>query len=236
MPDETDTLEPIELGFLETIRSNPRDDSPRLIYADWLEEQGNPRGEFIRLQCAMAGLSEDDKQWKALQKRERALLQRHWHEWVETPPRPFRSRGFSRGFEKIHTKHRFRQAELLRPWSESRLPGITQFASITIDLCKSADIVACFACPLLERVSNVLLILDHGIPKSLEMMRRIAPLSQVSRLEWLNIYNAMEEDCEEAFAPVLGESWREVIGYSWSWVEFNNSLSRNAQQDERDTS
>jgi uncharacterized protein (TIGR02996 family) len=29
-----------EAGFLADIRANPDDDAPRLIYADWLEEQG----------------------------------------------------------------------------------------------------------------------------------------------------------------------------------------------------
>ena len=32
----------------------PDDDAPRLAYADWLEEHGNPLGEFIRAQCELA--------------------------------------------------------------------------------------------------------------------------------------------------------------------------------------
>lgn len=43
-------------AFLADIRSAPDDDTPRLIYADWLEENGSDdaeraRGQFIRLQC-----------------------------------------------------------------------------------------------------------------------------------------------------------------------------------------
>jgi uncharacterized protein (TIGR02996 family) len=41
-------------SFLPAILQNRDDDTPRLIYADWLEKQGDPRGEFIRLQCASA--------------------------------------------------------------------------------------------------------------------------------------------------------------------------------------
>lgn len=37
-----------EQAFLEAIRSNPGDVAQRLIYADWLEEQGDWRGEYIR--------------------------------------------------------------------------------------------------------------------------------------------------------------------------------------------
>src|SRR5262249_36968134 len=35
-------------AFLDAILEAPEDDAVRLIYADWLEEQGDPRGEFIR--------------------------------------------------------------------------------------------------------------------------------------------------------------------------------------------
>src|SRR5262245_60193175 len=32
----------------------PDDDAPRLVYADWLTERGNPRGELIVVQCKIA--------------------------------------------------------------------------------------------------------------------------------------------------------------------------------------
>ena len=42
-------------SFWNAIIENPDDDTPRLIYADWLEENGDPdRAEFIRLQCWIA--------------------------------------------------------------------------------------------------------------------------------------------------------------------------------------
>src|SRR5579884_1935214 len=38
-------------AFLAAINAAPRDDAPRLIYADWLDEHGDPeRAEFIRIQ------------------------------------------------------------------------------------------------------------------------------------------------------------------------------------------
>jgi uncharacterized protein (TIGR02996 family) len=40
--------------FIQEILANPDDDTPRLIFADWLEERGDPRGEFIRVQCDIA--------------------------------------------------------------------------------------------------------------------------------------------------------------------------------------
>ncbi len=38
-----------ESAFLQAIRENPTDDTPRLIFADWLEERGDPRSEVLRL-------------------------------------------------------------------------------------------------------------------------------------------------------------------------------------------
>ena len=40
----------IEQALLAAIIEQPNDDTPRLVYADWLEEQGDARGEFIRLE------------------------------------------------------------------------------------------------------------------------------------------------------------------------------------------
>jgi uncharacterized protein (TIGR02996 family) len=38
-----------ERAFLLAILERPDDDAPKLIYADWLEERGDPRAEFLRL-------------------------------------------------------------------------------------------------------------------------------------------------------------------------------------------
>jgi uncharacterized protein (TIGR02996 family) len=34
-----------EAAFLNAILANPEDDAPRLVYADWLEERGDPATE-----------------------------------------------------------------------------------------------------------------------------------------------------------------------------------------------
>src|SRR3954451_9822955 len=38
-----------ERGFLTAILEHPDDDGCKLAYADWLDEQGDPRGEYLRL-------------------------------------------------------------------------------------------------------------------------------------------------------------------------------------------
>jgi uncharacterized protein (TIGR02996 family) len=37
-----------EQGFIDAIRANPNDLTLWLVYADWLEERGDPRAEQIR--------------------------------------------------------------------------------------------------------------------------------------------------------------------------------------------
>ena len=44
-----------EQAFLNALKANPADDTTRLVYADWLDEHGDPlRAEFIRVQCELA--------------------------------------------------------------------------------------------------------------------------------------------------------------------------------------
>jgi uncharacterized protein (TIGR02996 family) len=71
--------------------ANPDDDLPRLVYADWCDENGQPeRAEFIRVQCALArpdGLTAD--RLADLRIREQALLEIHGESWLA----PLRGRG-----------------------------------------------------------------------------------------------------------------------------------------------
>lgn len=50
-------MNPTDRAFLDDIIANPEDDTPRLIYADWIEEQGQgERAELIRVQCELERL------------------------------------------------------------------------------------------------------------------------------------------------------------------------------------
>jgi uncharacterized protein (TIGR02996 family) len=72
-------------AFVRGILDNPEDDSLRLVYADWLEERGDPRGEFIRVQCCLAGMAPDDPRHAGLESREWELLTEHGGRWVDCP-------------------------------------------------------------------------------------------------------------------------------------------------------
>src|SRR5262245_30408595 len=45
-----------DAAFLAAIKAAPNDDTPRLVYADWLEERGRQGGEFLRVDCEIAAL------------------------------------------------------------------------------------------------------------------------------------------------------------------------------------
>jgi uncharacterized protein (TIGR02996 family) len=59
--------------FLSAILANPNDRTVRLVYADWLEERGDPRGEFLRIQCQLEGLPADQEDYRALAARAEEL-------------------------------------------------------------------------------------------------------------------------------------------------------------------
>jgi uncharacterized protein (TIGR02996 family) len=50
---------PGEDGFLEAIKANPEDDLPRLVYAGWLDERDDARGDFLRLHLALKAAAPD---------------------------------------------------------------------------------------------------------------------------------------------------------------------------------
>jgi uncharacterized protein (TIGR02996 family) len=65
--------------LLAAIYANPDDDQSRLVYADWLLERGDPRGEFIALQVRRhrgEAVSEEDE------KREAQLVKKHMKDWL----------------------------------------------------------------------------------------------------------------------------------------------------------
>jgi uncharacterized protein (TIGR02996 family) len=65
----------LDEAFLADICEHPDDDAPRLIYADWLDEHGQPeRAEFIRVQIELARLPEDARQRPTLEVREAEIL------------------------------------------------------------------------------------------------------------------------------------------------------------------
>jgi uncharacterized protein (TIGR02996 family) len=91
-------------GLLEAIRESPEDDTPRLLYADWLDDHGSPltegRPEFIRAQIELTRLTKDDPRRAQLEKRASELLAAHRAAWLGPLAKVMRYKQctFRRGF------------------------------------------------------------------------------------------------------------------------------------------
>jgi uncharacterized protein (TIGR02996 family) len=93
-----------EADFLRAIIERPDDDLPRRVFADWLDEHGQPeRAEFIRVQCELAGMpqsvacNQPEKCYyanacehgcgaearDALRRREREIGETHGRAWID---------------------------------------------------------------------------------------------------------------------------------------------------------
>src|SRR5262245_71652 len=86
-------------AFLEAIREAPEDDTPRLVYADWLDDHGDEaRAEFVRLQCELARLGPKEERRAGLEQRERQLLASNRGTWLGPLAKVLHRCTFSRGF------------------------------------------------------------------------------------------------------------------------------------------
>lgn len=75
----------LEKAFLADVAEHPDDDAPRLVYADWLQDNGDPdRAEFIRVQVELARrrLTGGAERRKELKKRQKALFGEHGKRWA----------------------------------------------------------------------------------------------------------------------------------------------------------
>jgi uncharacterized protein (TIGR02996 family) len=89
-------------AFLQDILAHPDDDTPRLIFADWLEEQGDAnsvaRAEFIRVQCSLANDRLPAGRRANLERRAWTFLMQYGGEWARPVRRLVETWEFHRGF------------------------------------------------------------------------------------------------------------------------------------------
>jgi uncharacterized protein (TIGR02996 family) len=98
--------------LVAAVAAAPDDDAPRLVYADWLIERGDPLGELVALQCALARAEAADEgmegEARAIE-RERALRRMNEDRWFG-PLRAIAEAGWvmRRGFVEHMTAWRAR--------------------------------------------------------------------------------------------------------------------------------
>jgi uncharacterized protein (TIGR02996 family) len=89
-------------AFFRAIETEPGDDTPRLVYADWLDENAacaadRARAEFIRVQCAGAR-SRSANELRSLAERAEHLLTVHGPAWAAPCPVQLHYLTYHRGF------------------------------------------------------------------------------------------------------------------------------------------
>jgi len=164
-------------AFLERIIAHPDEDWPRLVYADWLDESGDPRGLFIRVQCALAHLAPDDPRRFELAQREETLLDAHYPAWTE----PFRGLAsgleFRRGFvEVVNIEAR---VFLLRAADLVRLTAIRHVR--LLDVGSSLNAIA--TSPHLSGLSGLTLFAQHLGDTVAQTLAESPFLSRLTTLE-----------------------------------------------------
>ncbi len=64
------------------IVANLDDLASHMAYADWLHDQGDPRGDFIQAQLALGDPNRSAKERKELEKTETTLRETHQRQWL----------------------------------------------------------------------------------------------------------------------------------------------------------
>ncbi|HKA08010.1 MAG TPA: TIGR02996 domain-containing protein [Gemmataceae bacterium] len=75
-----------ETAFLKAIQAAPGDDAPRLVYADWLDERGDARGQFVRAEVQAAKRFREGNEVPA--RKLRRVMENVGIEWALSIARP----------------------------------------------------------------------------------------------------------------------------------------------------
>jgi uncharacterized protein (TIGR02996 family) len=182
-------------ALLAAVRQAPDDDSPRLVYADWLDEHGEAdRAEFIRLQIEIDHLRRPDSD---LDRWRRAVIDRRPDELVprDFPPDLHRYAALARREDELLE---VRQWEWLGPLagvdedygshlSTTFCRGVAEEVALTASaFLESGDLVRA-ACPLLRRLTL------YGPRDQVPELAGMAALSGIPELElagWITAYDA----------------------------------------------
>lgn len=76
-----------ESSLLKEVVNHPDQMEPRLVLADWYEENGNPRGELIRVQCQMSEMHWADPGYSEMEEVEDRLLKKYRSKWLKELPK-----------------------------------------------------------------------------------------------------------------------------------------------------
>jgi uncharacterized protein (TIGR02996 family) len=170
-----------EQAFLQAIREEPDDDAHRLIYADWLEDQGGAnrtaRAAFIRAQCRLAVLPDDDPLHDKLEDEAADLLAEHEDEWTKPLHGIAQDWRFARGFIEYIS---IRGEDFLT--HAERLFASAPFRAVHV-LLGLKDVPQLAACPHLQWVETLDFRRCHLSDRALQQLLTSPHLKRLTALD-----------------------------------------------------
>lgn len=172
-------------AFLQAICESPDDDTPRLMYADWLEERGDVRGTFLHAQHELARLRPCETRRRLLTELVAQLLAEHGTAWRSTLPT----------LDGVTWSDEFRDGfveEVTVSTVEAFLhhaPAIfaaTPVRRLNVRRANSKDVVRLAASPYLARLRTLDL---HGNPIGVEGARALAACESFAAIRELFLYD-----------------------------------------------
>lgn len=198
----------MDRDFLDAIRQDPDDNMVRLVWADYLEESGDPRGDFIRIQCELAQLPEYDRGRRWYQRIEDYYLDNYRLEWLDPIIRlGVTAAQFRRGLPEVITiriKEFLENAEQLC----EMLPSLhtIRFSDLSENL---SNLQRLGSHPLLTIIRGLDLSNSH---LSVDQMQAIQGWPQLPLLEYCDLSDnlALEQTLESPCIFVLRHPLKEL--------------------------
>lgn len=173
-PLESVPLDPQVRSFFHAIKENPDDDTPRLIFADWLQEHGNAadaaRGEYLRLSVLRHRLSPDDPSYDLMKRREGELFREHCWAWLGPLVDAAKTWTFERGMIQVVAEPERITKPEVRVWA--RTSAALWIDSLAISQFARGRIIDLAFSPPLEHI-NRLDLSGNGNIRDLEYLFRL---------------------------------------------------------------
>lgn len=218
-----------ENALLAAIAAHPAEDTPRLVYADWLDENDRPlRAEFIRLQCRIKRLEADHAGAPGrsaalsaqvhLWKRQEELIAHHRDALLGPLANVLdhSQLGFDRGF----LPHLRLEARLFLAHAP-RVAALSPPTEITV-----SEAVACpdelFAAPELSAVTRLAMRGGAGWGGALgaATVRRLGQLGGHNRLRALDLRGCVITDLGLTYLAEYDETWKvDTLDLSGNGIE-----------------
>jgi uncharacterized protein (TIGR02996 family) len=213
--------------FFREIKEHPDDDTPRLIFADWLQEHGDPaaaaRGEFLRSRVLRQRLPPDEPTHGLLKRREGELFTAYRWAWLGPLADQARYWEFDRGLVQVWAQAEKVLTAAVAAWAGTEAAYWVD--SLTLSEMTPRQLSQLAESPLLEHLSTLDLsdnrLRDVGILFERPGVRRlhrlilsrnrlrgdaIAPLTASPHLQQLRVLELERNQLGDDAAARLAES------------------------------